>query len=286
MYASLNPGLIGIHPNLPTSLALAQRHGFGGLDVQIKPLHEAVTQSSATTVRDLFAEHRLRPGTWNLPFKPYALTTAKWREALANLPALLATAQALGATRAGMWILPGSYDRNYAQNFAFHVERFQPVARLLADFGIRLGLEFLGPDTLVRMFKHPFVRSVSETRELARAIGPNCGQLLDNYHWHAARGRLADLQDLTREEIVSVHLSDAPLGVDLSRLFTGVRKLPGATDETDLAGFMQAMADAGYDGPLTAQPCDAELSALPADESAARTARALQAAIEVAQCSI
>ncbi len=284
MYASLNPGLVGIKASLTESFMLAQRHGFGGLDVQINQLHDAVSQRSVAAVRDLFTEHKLRPGTWNLPFKPYTLTKAKWQDALAKLPPLLATAQALGATRAGMWILPGSYDRSYAQNFTFHVERFQPVARLLADYGIRLGLEFLGPETLCRIFKHPFIRSVAQTRELARVIGSNCGQLFDNYHWHCAGGTRADLAELTREEIVSVHLSDAPAGVELAKQFTGVRKLPGTTGEIDLAGFMQAMADAGYDGPLTAQPCEAGLSALPADESAARTAHAIHTAIATTQC--
>jgi len=47
----------------------------------------------------------------------------------------------------------------------------------------------------------------------------------------------------------------------------------------DLDGFMQALADAGYDGPVTAEPFDAELNALPAEEAAARTARATRAAV-------
>ena len=286
MFASLNPGLIGIKADLAESLALAKRHGFGGVDAQIDQLHEAVTHTSAAAVRELFAAHNLLPGTWNLPFKPYALTGAKWRDWLAKLPPLLATARAVGATRAGMWIMPGSYDRAFEQNFAFHVERFQPVARLLADHGLRLGLEFIGPESYVRLFKHPFVRSITQTRELTRAVGPNCGQLLDTYHWYCAGGTLPDLAALTRDEIVGVHLSDAPAGVELSAQLDGVRKLPGATGVIDLAGFMQALAYTGFDGPATAEPFDAELNALPAEEAAARTAQAMHAAIAAARCSV
>ena len=121
----------------------------------------------------------------------YAVTEAGWRDWLAKLPPLLATAQALGAQRTGRWIFPGSDERAHEENFAFHVARFQPVARLLADHGIRLGLEFIGPATFLRRFKFPFVRFVAATCELARDIGPNCGQLPDTYHWHCAGRRPA-----------------------------------------------------------------------------------------------
>jgi len=283
MYASLNPGLIGIKTELADSLALAQRHGYRGLDAQIEPLHTAVIQTSAAAVRDQFAQHGLTPGVWNLPFKPYAQTTAKWRDALAKLPPLLATAQAVGATRAGMWLSPGSYDRNYEQNFAFHVERFQPIAGLMADHGIQLGLEFIGPETMLRLFKFPFVRSIAQTRELTRAIGPNCGQIIDSYNWYCAGGTRADFEGLSSREVVGIHLNDAPAGIPVSAQFDGVRRLPGTTGVIDLLGFMQGLANAGYTGPITAEPYDAELSALPADESAARTFRALQSAINSIQ---
>jgi len=42
---------------------------------------------------------------------------------------------------------------------------------------------------------------------------------------------------------------------------------------------MQALAVAGYDGPVTAEPFDREVSALPAGESAALTARTTREAV-------
>jgi sugar phosphate isomerase/epimerase len=257
MFPSLNPGHIGITVALREEAA---RHG-------------------AAAIRDLFLQHGLRLGAWNLPFMPYRVTEAEWRDWLARLPPLLAGARALGAARCGMWILPGSDEREFDENFAFHVTRFQPVARLLADHGIRLGLEFIGPETSLRQFKHPFVRSVAGTLELARAVGPNCGLLLDAWHWHAAGGTRADLRELTRHLLVHVHVNDAPAGVAREALIDNRRKLPGATGVIDLDGFMQALADADYDGPVTAEPFDPELSALPAEEAAARTARATRTAV-------
>jgi len=279
MFASLNPGHIGINVSLREGLDLAERHGFGGYDAQLATLHEEAARHGAAAVRDLFAERGLRIGAWNLPFQAGRVSDEEWRDGLARLPSHLGAARDLGALRAGMWILPGSNERACDENFAFHVARFQPVARLLADHGVRLGLEFIGPETSLRPFRHPFVRSIAGMLELARAVGPNCGLLIDAWHWHAAGGTRADLRAFTRALLVHVHVNDAPAGVPRAELVDNRRKLPGATGVIDLDGFMQALADADYDGPVTAEPFDPELSALPAEESAARTARATRAAV-------
>ena len=279
MFPSLNPGHVGISVSLREGLALAERHGFGGYDAQLVPLHEEVESLGASAVRDLFIRHGLRVGAWNLPFMPYRVTAEEWRDRLAELPPMLASARAVGALRAGMWIMPGSDEWTFDQNFAFHVERFQPVARLLADNGIRLGLEFIGPEISAQRFKHSFVRSVASILELARAIGSNCGLLIDAWHWHSAGGTREDLRVFTRDLLVHVHVADAPVGVLREELIDNRRKLPCTTGVIDIDGFMQALADADYDGPVTAEPFDREVSALPAEEAATLTARTTRAAV-------
>ncbi len=279
MFSSFNPHHVGIQIEWSEGLAMAERHGFGGFDAQIAPLHDEVKRRGAAAVRDQYLQRGLRLGAWNLPFMPYGVTETEWRDGLARLPPLLASASALGARRAGMWILPGSDERAFDENFVFHVARFQPVARLLADHGVRLGLEFVGPETSQRAFRHPFIRSVAETMRLAQAIGPNCGLLLDAWHWHAAAGTRADLRGLTRDQVVHVHVDDAPAGVPRADLVDNRRKLPVTTGVIDIDGFMQALADADYDGPVTAEPFDPEINALPAEEAAGRAARTTRAAV-------
>lgn len=282
MFASLNPGHIGINVSIEAGLELAERHGFGGYDASLDALHVAVTQLEATAVRDHFVARGLRVGAWNLPFMPYAVSEAAWREWLAKLPALFASAASVGARRACMWILPGSNERAYEENFDYHVARFQPIARLLADQGIRLALEFVGPETSLRAFTHPFVRTIPATLELARAIGPNCGLLLDSWHWHCLGGTRADLAPLTREQIVHVHVNDAPVGVPVAELQDMSRKLPCTTGVIDLEGFMQALANAGYDGPVTAEPFDSTINVLPVEEAAAVTGKTTRTTVALA----
>ena len=178
-----------------------------------------------------------------------------------------------------MWFMPGSDDREHDENFAFHVKRFQPVARLLDDVGIRLGLEFIGPETSRDRFKHPFIQSISETIQLAQAIGPNCGLLVDAWHWHCAGGDTDELKLLTRDLLVHIHVDDAPVDIPTSEQIDNQRCLPCTTGVIDIDAFMRALAIAGYDGPVTAEPFDKQLSAMPAEESASRTAKTTRAAV-------
>jgi len=282
MFASLNPGHVGISVSLREGLALAERHGFGGYDAQLAALHEEVSRVGVSAVRDLYQQHGLRIGAWNLPFMPYRVTEDEWCDWLTKLVPMLSSARDLGARRCAMWILPGSNDRVFDDNFAFHVARFQPIVSLLADHGIRLGLEFVGPETSLRRFTHPFIRTLSGVLELARATGPNCGLLLDAWHWHCSGGTREELRVLTNELLVHIHVDDAPLGIPRVELIDNRRKLPGTTGVIDLDSFMQALADAGYDGPVTAEPFDPEINALPDEEAAALTAKATRAAVACA----
>jgi sugar phosphate isomerase/epimerase len=279
MFASFNPGHVGISVSLREGLALAERHGFGGFDAQLNAIHEEVTAHGVEALRYLYIQHGLRVGAWNLPFMPYRVSEDEWKRWLEKLPPLLASANSFGARRAGMWILPGSDDLGYEENFEFHVKRFQPIARLLADQNIRLGLEFIGPQTSFDGFKNPFIRSISSTLELAQAIGPNVGLLLDAWHWHTAGGAREDLKLLTRDNLVHIHVDDAPDGIPINELVDNRRRLPCTTGVIDIDGFMQGLADAGYDGPVTAEPFDPEINALPTNESATRTAKTTRSAV-------
>lgn len=279
MFASLNPGHIGVKASLREGLALAERHGFGGYDASLPQLHEEVAEHGPAAVRELFQRHGLRVGAWNLPFMPYRVSEAELRQGLEKLAPMVRSAAAVGAVRAAMWIMPGDDERPFDENFAFHVERFRPVARLLADHGVRLGLEFVGPEATLRKFRHPFVRSLAGTIELAQAIGPNCGLLLDAWHWHCVGGTREELGVLTRDLLVHVHVDDAPAGVPRNELIDNRRKLPCTTGVIDIDGFMGALADAGYDGPVTAEPFDAEVNAMEAEQAVALTAKTTRQAV-------
>ncbi|HVZ48690.1 MAG TPA: sugar phosphate isomerase/epimerase family protein [Gemmatimonadaceae bacterium] len=280
MFASFNPGQIGLSAlALREGLALAERHGFGGFDPSLVQLHDEVTRHGAAAVRGWFVGHGLQMGAWTLPFMPWHVPEAEWQDWLARLPALAASAAAVGALRAAIWTFPGSNDFAYEENFRHYVRRFQPVARVLGAHGIRLGLEAVGPETAQRQYRHPFLRKPAEAWRLAQAIAPNCGVVLDSYHWHCAGGTRAELAALPAASIVQAHVCDGRAGRTLAQQMDLERRLPGESGVVDLDGFMSALAAHRFDGPVTAEPFDDDVNALGVEGATARTARATRAAV-------
>jgi sugar phosphate isomerase/epimerase len=273
MFASLGTGHIGIKASLDEAMALTRRHGFEGLDFDLAEVGRWVGEHGVAELRARFADLGLKPGAYNLPFRPVG-DEADWKSGLERLAGLAPVAAELGARRTIMWIIPSSDSLDYDENFAFHVARFSPIAGLLDQHGIRLGLEFIGPKTS-RKGKHEFIHSAAGMLELCRAIGPNVGLLLDSWHWYTSGGTLADLADLTNDQIVHVHINDAPAGVARDDQIDNQRRLPGTTGVIDIEGFLRSLVRASYDGPVTAEPFDKSVSELPAEQAAERTARAV-----------
>ncbi len=271
MYKALSAGAIGVHAgNLPNAIALAAKHGFAGVEFSPQEVATLIEQQGAEAVKNLFAGAKVKPAGWGLP-TDWRGPEAKWRAELDDLPRLARASAAIGGTRVSTWIMPGSNERDWEENLAFHIARFQPIARILAHEGVSLGLEFIGPKTLRDSQKYPFVHTMSQMLDMAAQIGPNVGLLLDCWHWHTSHGTVEELHSLTPEQVVYVHVNDAPAGVETDAQVDNIRGLPGATGVINIAGFLQALQAIGYDGPVVAEPFAKELAALPSDDARLQT---------------
>ena len=267
MYKALSPGAVHCKPgNLRDAIALAKKHGFGGVEFNPRDVRSIDGEFGAGTVRGWFEEAGVRPAGFGLPVE-WRRDEAKWREGLEGLPALARAAASLGCKRCMTWILPSSDDLERDENWAFHVARFTPAATILADHGISLGLEFIGPKTMREARNHIFIYRMEEMLALGREIGPNVALLLDVWHWYTSGGTLEALRELKPEQVVYVHVSDAPAGIDVDEQIDNRRALPGETGVIDIAGFLRALDAIGYDGPITAEPFKAELKELPSDDA-------------------
>jgi sugar phosphate isomerase/epimerase len=56
------------------------------------------------------------------------------------------------------------------------------------------------------------------------------------------------------------------------------RELPLATGVIDAAGFLNALNQVGYDGPVAAEPSNPDLRKLPPEEALAKTADSMKKA--------
>jgi sugar phosphate isomerase/epimerase len=110
---------------------------------------------------------------------------------------------------------------------------------------------------------------------LAAVNAPNLGLILDSWHWYTSGATLDELKQLPGSLAIYVHLSDAPANVAVDKQLDHIRCLPGSTGVVDNVGFLKALQEIGYDGPLTAEPFSEEIKALPAQEAARTTAEAL-----------
>jgi sugar phosphate isomerase/epimerase len=268
MFRNLSPGTIGIRADLESTAAIAARSGWQGIDLPTGEATRLAAERSPDDVAAIFMRAGLRLGGWGLPID---WRTGYDQAALAKLGEQAALARRLGTTRAYTAVLPASDDLPFQENFNYHIAQLQPIARVLAEHGCRLGLEFIGPRTMRDGRRYGFIYSLEGMLCLAQAIGPNVGLLVDSYHWYTSLGTLADIRALRAEDIVYVHINDAPAGVAVEAQLDLVRCLPGATGVIDLTGFLNTIREVGYDGPVTPEPFEKRLETLTPDEASRET---------------
>lgn len=277
MYKSLGPGAIGVRTDMAGAMRLAKEYGFDAIDLPIGEALRIAEAEGAGTVRRQFETAGLRPGSWGLSVD-WRGDEEKFRQGLAELPRYAALAQQLGASRAATFVSPGHNERTRDQQWEYLRARFQPVARILADHGCRLGLEFIGPKTSRDRLAHVFLYTAGDMLAFAREIGPNVGLLHDCWHWYTSGGTLEELRGLHNEDIVAVHVNDAPPGIAVDEQIDNQRLLPLESGVIDLPGYLRALRAIGYDGPIGVEPFSARVRALPAEEAVAETKASLDRA--------
>ena len=147
MFTSLSCGAIGIRTDLANALALAHNSGFQGVEFSITEAAGLAKAHGVESVRQMFAAAGVRPAAsayrWSTvkmmrPGAPASTLYPSWPSwRLSSAPGAHLT-----------WLLPFSDELTFAENFSRHVDRLGPAARILAQHGIRLGLEFQAPATV------------------------------------------------------------------------------------------------------------------------------------------
>ena len=274
MYRSLDPGAIGVSAPFEQSLAWAKEFGFEGVSV---PVHTAM-ETGPEAFRDLLAKHNLKPSVFGLSVD-YRNDDGAFEATIAEFPAEVRAAAAVGLVRCSTWVLPGKKGMSDSDYFSELETRLSQCAKILGDHGIRLGLEFIGPKTLRDDLglEGEGLSTADRMLELIDAIGlPGTGLLLDAWHWYTSHGTPELFDRLTNDLVVDVHVNDAPKGIPVDEQVDNKRCLPGSTDVMDLQSFFAGLRKIGYDGPVTVEPFSAELNAMEDREAVKATADALK----------
>src|SRR5205085_3386577 len=76
--------------------------------------------------------------------------------------------------------------------------------------------------------KYAFIHTIAGALELGERIGTgNTGLLLDCWHWYTSHSTREDLARLRTEQVVYVHVNDAPPGRDIDEQIDNQRLPPG-----------------------------------------------------------
>jgi sugar phosphate isomerase/epimerase len=235
---------------LEEKAALAQKHGYPGLDFGLAEAH-AYAQSAGGdpgSVGALLGRFGVRPSTCTGVFEARLIdsTDEELAAALEKVPENAREAASYGAIRTGT-VLPGRSDLPKEEQWARVAERLRRLDAALDGTGVRLGVEFIGVKTLRPEKPHAFVQSMADANRLLDDAGVrNIGLTLDSYHWYAGEDTLETIRQTPAERIVILHLNDAK-DVPRDQLIDQDRVLPGE-GVIPLGDWLRAIDDTGFEG--------------------------------------
>ena len=257
-YKNLGHGHIGVRANQQQALDYAVKYGFDSISPNLGEFENKSSDEIRDWVRTMKAKG-IRYGSSGLPVQ-YRRNDEEFKNGIARLPKQANLLRQLGVDRMVTWITPGNNELTYLKNFEQHRKRLREVAKVLKDYNIRLGLEFVGPRTSRARFRFPFICTQFGMMELVEAIDTgNVGLLLDSWHWYTSHGTVSELLQLSNNNVIHVHVNDAPADIPTNQQVDSRRKLPVTTSVIDLKGFINALVKIGYDGPVECEPFDREL---------------------------
>lgn len=280
MKISLNGSLLSTPLDLEPFLAKAAEFGCEGADIgleQIIALHPADPVAAGLA---LFEKYGVQPSAWGLPLDFRNLDSDEgYLASIAEFPRLAKLAAELGCPRMCTWFMPALPDPDLFRRVAG--ERIKRAAGIAGEYGVRIGLEWVAPYTSRQgEGLRPFLWRMDQMLEWIDEMGEsNLGLLVDSWHWYHQEGTVADLEALTKEQVVHVHINDAPDRPKHTLGDVTDRVLPGE-GVIDLAGFVGALAKIGYEDYLSPEVLNPAIREMPGDEAIARAVASVRRLLE------
>lgn len=277
MQLHLSCGALGIKASQQQAIDLAAKIGFDVVDADGRFL-AGLPPSDLATLLDYAKSKKIGWAMAGLPVN-FRRDDATFSDGMKAFPAYVEGLQRAGVRRVTTWLTPASAQLTYLENFHVHARRLGEVARVLGQYDIRLGIEYVGPKTAWASQKYPFIHNMAEMKELfAHMNQSNVGFVLDSWHWYTSGETKDDLLTLRGKDIVSVDLNDAPAGIPVDQQVDNRRELPAATGVIDIKAFLGSLEKIGYDGPVRAEPFNEAVRQMPPDEAASAALHSLKKA--------
>ena len=260
MYLSLNETVVAGRVPWPDFARLAAKVGYPGVDVDLG----AAMKQGLPATRSLFDELKIKPAAVVLPVE-FRKDDATFSHDLDKLGDASSFSAAIDCPRMFTYLMPSS-ETPKTELRALYLKRFRAIADVLARSHVRLGLEFLGPLHLRKMYPYEFIWRMNDMLAFAKECGSNVGLQLDVWHWYHAGATTADIIHAGKDRIVHVHLSDAP-NLPADQIRDNERLMPGE-GVIDLVGFFHALQEIGYQDFVSVEVFGRGLKDMPPEEGA------------------
>lgn len=241
---------------------LASSTGFDGFDCGPEGALDAITTFGLEDIRTKLASLGVVPAVFGLDVE-WRYSDDAFASSIIGFEARVQAMTSLGCSRCCTWIPPSSSELSDAW-YVRTVDRLKRIINILDRYGVRLGLEFVGPHHLRAgglnaMGAYPTIWNLQQTLSLISDIGcPSVGLLIDTYHLDTTGTDVSVLNTLGDGLIVHAHINDAPLTTTMETARDGERVLPG-TGRLPLQDFVTALEQLRYSGYI----CCEVLSATP-----------------------
>jgi len=267
MKISLMPGTVGINVNTYELLDLAIKNKFES----IYPLINDLKKMSTMELSDYLDKMVSNSISFDVSILPvdFSQTDSVFNNGIKVLKDYCKVMRKIDSVGFCRWIMPTSNNLTYLKNFKIHKERLKECAKIIGDNDMKLGLEFVGPKTLMARDQFSFIRTINELRELISEIDErNVGYQLDTFHLYCANHSIEDLRFLNKDDIIMCQLNDAVNGRTRDEQIDLERNLPGKTGLIDTAPFLNFLQEVGYDGTVSAEPFNKDLNKMNNEEAA------------------
>ena len=267
MKISLMPGTVGINVNTYELLDLAIKNKFES----IYPLINDLKKMSNMELSDYLDKMVSNSISFDVSILPvdFSQTDSVFNDGIKVLKDYCKVMRKIDSVGFCRWIMPTSNNLTYLKNFKIHKERLKECAKIIGDNDMKLGLEFVGPKTLMARDQFSFIRTINELRELISEIDErNVGYQLDTFHLYCANHSIEDLRFLNKDDIIMCQLNDAVSGRTRDEQIDLERNLPGKTGLIDTAPFLNFLQEVGYDRTVSAEPFNKDLNKMNNEEAA------------------
>ncbi len=281
MYKSLNFRAIGMAVDAAATIEIAAETGFEAVDLMVRDLLEKGLKPS--DLRSSMNAFGLRAATWPMPVR-WRGDEEVFESDLLEFQRFSQAAEVLGLEATSTWILPEALPaRTREQSLEIQRRRIERMCRILADHGMRLGIEVLGPKTCRTGLRESLAEKLSDAWTCLGDLWTtykNLGIVADVFHLHAADESFDECLALGVDRIVVAHIADLRPGFrgSLDEIIDGERELPGKAGIVDSARFLDLLAKSKYEGPVIAEPLQGcpSLSGLSPVEAAVRLRQSLE----------